>query len=71
MHAGQAGRRLSPEEVEDLILEGCPADYICPLSLVLMTAPVAAEDGLLYQREALEEHFAWARQSEWLFQGVR
>ena len=53
---------MSPDQVEDFLLEGAPDDYVCPLAMVLMTSPVVAEDGMVYQRDALEQYIAYASQ---------
>jgi serine/threonine protein kinase len=46
---------------ERLIQEECPANFICPISLVMMEDPVICSDGHSYERSAIEE---WLRTSD-------
>ena len=45
----------------DVLLEGCAeaADFRCPLTNVVMVDPVVAEDGVTYERHAIE---AWLKE---------
>ena len=53
---------MTPEEIEEYLLEGCPDDFICPLSLVMMTTPVVANDGITYDKTSLQQHIDYAAQ---------
>ena len=44
------------------MLEGAPDDLVCPISFTLMTDPVVAMDGNIYQRSAIEEHIEYCRE---------
>ena len=65
MWCGVCRQAMSPEEVEEILLEGCPEDYLCPISMVMMTAPVVAEDGITYQQAALQQLMDYAEKREW------
>ena len=49
------------EPDEDFLLEGVPENYLCPISLALMTDPVVCMDQQTYNRSDLEEWFATCR----------
>ena len=57
-------QELTADEIEEILLDDAPDDYVCPVSLILMTDPVVAMDGISYQRDALLQHIAYAKQSE-------
>jgi hypothetical protein len=52
------------DEEEAFLLNGAPEDYVCPISMGLMTDPVIAPDGRFYQRQALQQCIDWARERE-------
>ena len=39
--------------------------WSCPISFVLLTDPVVAEDGFTYSREALQQHIQYAAERKW------
>ncbi len=41
---------------EEYLLQGCPDDYICPLSLGLLEDPVIAMDGQTYSNASITAH---------------
>ncbi len=61
-HIGEVGGGQEEEEVfceETWLLEDCPDDLICPLSLGLLEDPVLAMDGITYSRKSIEQHIDW------------
>lgn len=45
-------------DVEEWLLDGCPDEYIDPISLELLEDPVCAMDGHVYSRSSMEAHMA-------------
>ena len=39
--------------------------WSCPISFVLLTDPVVAEDGFTYSREALQQHIEYSAERKW------
>lgn len=52
---------VATEPDEDFLLEGVPENFLCQISLTLMTDPVVCMDQHTYNRSDLEEWFATCR----------